>query len=129
MSIEVLPIGKKLRRILVVSSTHNQLTGNPAGIDTEMSSQETKDTPQRMERNDREILPMPRRVRHWIPPDNTILQLNLVQDQQQNMNPQWLHLSGYSPAVYDGTDPVVESSYINYTGILCLLTLRFGTMH
>ena len=86
-----------------------------------MSGQETKDTPQQMERNDHEILPMPRRVRHWIPPDNAILQPNLVPDQQQNMNPQCLHPSGYSLAGYDGTNPVVESSYINYTRILCLL--------
>lgn len=97
---------------------------NPAGIDTKSSGREQHHTflpiPQKMARSDREILPMPRRVIHQIPlqgQGDDLLPLSLGPDQPQTMSPP-LQPSCYSPAVYDYTNPVVESFYLDYTGIL-----------
>ena len=104
----------------------NHSTGKLAGTHTERSVWEPNDTllpmPHKMARNECEILPIPRKITHRIPlkvqGDNGILQLNLGPDQPQKMTPQQvtlpLHPSSYSPAIYDSTNPVVESSYINY---------------
>jgi hypothetical protein len=127
VSPKILPMGKKLRPTPGVSSRHNHPTRNPAEIDIESSGRQTKDTPfpipRQMAMNDREILPMPRKVIHRVPPqgrgDNAISRPNLGLVQPQKMTPQRVTLplypSSYSPAVYDSTNPEVESSYINYT--------------
>ena len=118
---EILPIPRKISSTPLLD-THP--TGNLVGTDTEMSSQEPNDTllpsPCRMGRNKHEIHPIPRKITHQISlkrqGDNGMLWPNMGSDQPQKMTPQQvklaLHPSSYSLAIYDSTNPAVESSYI-----------------
>ena len=66
------------------------------------------------------------RVRAPVSPDVLPIGTNLRPTPGVSSTPLPLHPSSYCLAVYDSTNPVVESTYINYTRLLGSFILRSG---
>ena len=105
VSPKVLPIGKKLRR--------TQRVGAPVSPNVPPIGKKSRLT---------ERVRAP--VSHNVLPIGTNLRLT----PGVSLTPLPLHPSSYCPAIYDSTNPMVESTYINYTRLLGSFILRSGTM-